>query len=85
MTSTLEGGGGHGKADVVKRLHEFKSINHFQITTMGKGGKSSLNNCGCYLWMAPSDNSCLGFEKENIVTSPSFLPTSELQFGKLWY
>ena len=43
MISASEGERGHGKADVVWRLHEFCSINQFQMRTKGEGVKKSKN------------------------------------------
>ena len=37
MMSTSEGEGGHGKADIDRRLHEFYATNQFQMQTRGRG------------------------------------------------
>ena len=47
MMSASEGeGGGHGKADAVRGLHEF-------CTTVDNGGKKIRKFCGCHLWKLP--------------------------------
>ena len=56
MMSASEGGGGHGKADVV-REDEFFSINQIQIQPRGKGVKNSEYLAGSSLMRSgPAEN-----------------------------
>ena len=53
MMSASEGGGGHGKADVVREVEKFYSINQIQMQKRGRGSKN-LKIFGHHIWKLPN-------------------------------